>query len=96
MVEKTGVIISKIEKVFDLGIPAVIEEMQKIIGDRPVYISLDIDCVDPAFAPGAGTPEEGGLSSYQMLQLVRGLRGLNIVGFDLVEVSPAYDHAEIT
>jgi agmatinase len=67
-----------------------------INGDRPVYVSLDIDSVDPAFAPGTGTPEVGGLSSYDILQLVRGLQGLNIVGFDLVEVSPPYDHGDIT
>jgi len=74
----------------------VVDTIQKTIGARPVYISLDIDAVDPAFAPGTGTPEVGGLSSFQMLQLVRGLRGLNLVGFDLVEVSPPYDHSEIT
>jgi arginase family enzyme len=62
----------------------------------PVYVSIDIDSADPAFAPGTGTPEVGGLTSYQLLQLVRGLRGLNLVGFDLVEVSPPYDHGDIT
>lgn len=94
--EEMGVNIQTIEKVLDGGIPAAIDEIHKTIGDRPVYVSLDIDAVDPAFAPGTGTPEVGGLSSYQMLQLVRGLQGLNIVGFDLVEVSPPYDHSEIT
>ena len=85
-----------IGQVFEMGIPAVIQAIHSRLGDRPVYISLDIDAIDPAFAPGTGTPEVGGLSSYQMLQLVRGLRGLNLVGFDLVEVSPPYDHGEIT
>jgi agmatinase/guanidinopropionase len=66
------------------------------VGDRPAYVSLDIDSVDPAYAPGTGTPEVGGFTSYQMLQLVRGLRGLKLVGFDLVEVSPPYDHGDIT
>ena len=94
--EKMGVKILTIDKVFDMGIPAVIDEIHKTIGDRPVYISLDIDSIDPAFAPGTGTPEVGGLSSYQILQLVRGLNGLNMVGFDLVEVSPPYDHSDIT
>ena len=94
--EEMGVNIQTIEKVLDGGIPAAIDEIHKTIGDRPVYVSLDIDAVDPAFAPGTGTPEVGGLSSYQILQLVRGLQGLNIVGFDLVEVSPPYDHSEIT
>jgi arginase family enzyme len=70
--------------------------MRSAVGDRPVYVSLDIDSVDPAFAPGTGTPEVGGLTSYQILQLVRGLQGLNLVGFDLVEVSPPYDHGDIT
>jgi len=91
-----GAEILTIDQVFEMGIPTVIEEMRKVVGDRPVYVSLDIDSVDPAFAPGTGTPEVGGLSSYQILKLVRGLQGLNIVGFDLVEVSPPYDHADIT
>ena len=85
-----------LDQVFEMGIPSVIDEMRTTVGDRLVYVSLDIDSVDPAFAPGTGTPEVGGLSSYQILQLVRGLQGLNIVGFDLVEVSPPYDHGDIT
>jgi agmatinase/guanidinopropionase len=91
-----GAEILTIDQVFETGIPAVIDKMRATVGDRPVYVSLDIDSVDPAFAPGTGTPEVGGLSSYQILQLVRGLQGLNIVGFDLVEVSPPYDHGDIT
>lgn len=74
----------------------VIQEVKSRVGTRPVYVTLDIDVVDPAFAPGTGTPEVGGLTSYEILQLVRGLRGLNTIGFDLVEVSPPYDHAAIT
>jgi arginase family enzyme len=65
--------------------------MHEVAGNRPVYVSFDIDAVDPAFAPGTGTPEVGGLDSYEALTLVRGLRGLDAVGFDLVEVSPLYD-----
>ena len=61
-----------------------------------MYISVDIDVLDPAFAPGTGTPEMGGLSSRELLQLLRALNGLNVVGADLVEVAPAYDHADIT
>ena len=91
-----GARIFAIDQVFKAGIPSIIEEIQAIIGARKLYVSLDIDCVDPAFAPGTGTPEVGGLSSYQILQLVRGLQGLNCVGFDLVEVSPPYDHSGIT
>ena len=64
--------------------------------DLPVYVTLDIDCVDPAFAPGTGTPQIGGFSSYQIVELLRALKGLQIVSCDLVEVSPPYDAAEIT
>jgi agmatinase len=73
-----------------------INRIRTRLGDRPVYVSLDIDVLDPAFAPGTGTPEAGGLSSMQLLEVLRGLDGLSIVGADVVEVSPAYDHAEIT
>ncbi len=66
------------------------------VGERPAYISFDIDCLDPAFAPGTGTPVCGGLSTHQALEILRGLAGLPLVGMDLVEVSPPYDHAEIT
>lgn len=66
------------------------------VGDHPAYISFDIDCLDPAFAPGTGTPVPGGLATWQALELVRGLTPLNMIGMDLVEVSPAYDHADIT
>jgi len=71
------------------------EKLQAFHG-KPVYITLDIDCVDPAFAPGTGTPQVGGFSSAQIVELVRGLRGLKIVGCDLVEVSPPYDNGSIT
>ncbi len=84
-----------IHQVFERGIPDILKEVhQRMTG--PVYVSIDIDAADPAYAPGTGTPEVGGLTSYQLLQLVRGLRGLNLVGFDLVEVSPPYDHGDIT
>ena len=66
------------------------------IGQRPCYLTFDIDCLDPAFAPGTGTPEPGGLSSSQLLTLLEGLAPLNMVGMDCVEVAPAYDHAELT
>ncbi len=85
-----------IDEAFTLGTEQLIATIRKTVGERPVYVTLDIDAVDPAFAPGTGTPEVGGFSSYQMLQLVRGLRGLNCVGFDLVEVSPPYDGQQIT
>ena len=66
------------------------------MGDAPLYVSVDIDVLDPAHAPGTGTPEAGGLTSRELLSLVRGLAPARIVGADVVEVSPAYDHAEIT
>jgi agmatinase/guanidinopropionase len=91
-----GAQVITIHDAFEMGIPAVISAIQKKVGDRPVYVSLDIDAADPAYAPGTGTPEVGGFSSYQMQQLVRGLLGLNFVGFDLVEVCPPYDHSDIT
>lgn len=90
-----GAYIIPIERVMDDGVPAVLREVwDRIHG--PVYVSLDIDVADPAYAPATGTPEVGGLTSYQLLQLVRGLRGMRFVGFDVVEVSPPYDHADIT
>ncbi|WP_424945606.1 agmatinase [Candidatus Spongiihabitans sp.] len=70
--------------------------IKNILADRKTYLTFDIDCVDPAFAPGTGTPVCGGLSSAQVLRILRGLRGMNLIGMDLVEVSPPYDHAEIT
>lgn len=66
------------------------------VGDNPVYLTFDIDCLDPAFAPGTGTPVAGGLTTFHALEILRALRGINIVGMDIVEVSPPYDHAEIT
>lgn len=91
-----GARVITIERAFEMGIEAVVHKIHEIAGSHPVYVSLDIDAVDPAYAPGTGTPEVGGFSSFQMLQLVRGLKGLNLVGFDLVEVSPPYDHGDIT
>ncbi|HSR47005.1 MAG TPA: agmatinase [Anaerolineales bacterium] len=92
---RLGARVLGIDEVFDLGIPAVLEII-RAAANGPTYISLDIDSADPAYAPGTGTPEVGGLSSYNLLHLVRGLRGLDLVGFDLVEVSPPYDHGQIT
>ena len=78
------------------GLAAVIERMRARLGDAPVYVSVDIDVLDPAHAPGTGTPEAGGLTSRELLHSLRGLVGANIVGADIVEVAPAYDHADIT
>lgn len=80
----------------EIGVPAAIAKVRERLGDTPVYVSVDIDVLDPAFAPGTGTPEMGGLQSRELLRLLRGLNGINIVGADVVEVAPAYDHADIT
>ncbi|MGN6688693.1 MAG: agmatinase [Actinomycetales bacterium] len=74
----------------------IIERVRRRVGDAPVYVSVDIDVLDPAHAPGTGTPEAGGMTSRELLEVIRGLEGLNLVGMDVVEVAPAYDHAEIT
>ena len=78
------------------GVLAEIRERMQAAGDPPVYLTLDIDCLDPAFAPGTGTPEPGGLATDQLLTLIEELAGLNWIGMDCVEVAPAYDHAELT
>jgi len=80
----------------DLGVNAAIEKMKARVGTRPVYISIDIDVLDPAHAPGTGTPEAGGLTSRELLSVVRATAGMNVIGADIVEVAPAYDHAQIT
>jgi agmatinase/guanidinopropionase len=85
-----------IDEAMSMGLARILKEIKDRVQDKPVYVTLDIDSIDPAFAPGTGTPEVGGFSSYQVLQLLRGLRGLNLVGFDLVEVSPPFDHSNIT
>jgi agmatinase len=80
----------------DLGWRGVVERIRARVGDRPTYVSLDIDVLDPSFAPGTGTPEAGGLTSRELLNILRAFAELNLVGADVVEVAPAYDHAEIT
>ena len=79
-----------------LGTSGIIEAIAARVGDRPVYVSVDIDVLDPAFAPGTGTPEAGGLTSRELLAVLRSFARLNLVGADIVEVAPAYDHAQIT
>jgi agmatinase len=78
------------------GVEAVVAEARSKIGDNPVYVTFDIDCLDPSYAPGTGTPVCGGLTTYQAMAILRGLRGINIIGADVVEVAPAYDVGEIT
>jgi agmatinase len=70
--------------------------VRAIVGSKPAYLSFDIDCLDPAYAPGTGTPEPAGLSTGQVMTVLEDLAGLPFVGMDCVEVAPAYDHAELT
>ncbi|MGB3482333.1 MAG: agmatinase [Mycobacterium sp.] len=79
-----------------IGSEGIVEQIKERVGDAPVYVSVDIDVLDPAHAPGTGTPEAGGMSSRELLEVMRGLDNVNLVAADVVEVSPAYDHAEIT
>lgn len=78
------------------GIDATIARAREIVGDNPVYLTFDIDCLDPSYAPGTGTPVCGGLTSHQAMSILRGLAGIDVVGMDVVEVAPAYDVGEIT
>ena len=87
-----GMTVVRVEAIKERGVDWVVEQYAKLSGAK-VYVSFDIDAVDPAYAPGTGTPEVGGLTSFEALSLVRGLRGLDFVGFDLVEVAPQYDGA---
>ena len=84
------------DEVHTSGCRAVSDRIVERVAGRKAYLTFDIDCLDPAFAPGTGTPVAGGLSSNTALQILRGLKGLDIVGMDIVEVAPAFDHAEIT
>jgi len=74
----------------------VLSEIRERVGDGPVYVSFDIDCLDPAFAPGTGTPVVGGMTSFEALQVLHGLKGLNVIGGDVVEVAPPFDPSGIT
>ena len=91
-----GVTVIPADEVHEGGAKVAAERIRQVVSDAPVYLSFDIDALDPAFAPGTGTPEVGGLASWQAQSILRRLRGLNFVGMDVVEVSPAYDVAEIT
>jgi agmatinase len=91
-----GVSIVAADAVHEAGPAAIAERVRAVVADAPTYLSFDIDALDPAFAPGTGTPEIGGLASWQAQAILRRLAGLNFVGMDVVEVAPAYDMAEIT
>ncbi len=94
--ERLGFAIVSTDYIEENGVEAAIERILKRIGDKPLYISIDIDILDPAHAPGTGTPEAGGLTSRELLRIIRALATCNIVGAEVVEVAPAYDHAQIT
>ncbi len=87
----SGMRVMYMEEFYKLGIEKTIEEIKRVVGRGPVYVSFDIDSLDPAFAPGTGTPEIGGLSSLEAQLLIRGCSGLNIIGADMVEVAPSFD-----
>ena len=91
-----GVTILTAQDVHAVGIDAVADRIRAVAGDAPAYLSFDIDCLDPAFAPGTGTPEVGGLATWQAQAILRRLHGVAFAGMDVVEVAPAYDVAEIT
>ncbi len=86
-----GIRVIEIEEFHALGIDGTIAEARRVVGDGPTYVSFDVDALDPVYAPGTGTPEIGGLTTYDSQQMIRGLRGLDLVGGDVVEVSPPFD-----
>ena len=89
--KEVGIRIITMEEFADIGVEATLREARRIVGDEPTYVSFDVDVLDPAFAPGTGTPEIGGMTTLQAQQLIRGLRGLNLIGADVVEVAPPFD-----
>ena len=94
--EKSGMRVLFMHEVAEIGLEAAITETRRVVGDGPVYISFDIDGIDPAFAPGTGTPEVGGFTTLEAQTFLRGLRGLDLRGADLVEVSPPFDPSGVT
>jgi len=94
--ERMGVRLIRIEEAMEKGPSRIMEEAREVAGEGPVYVSFDIDMLDPVYAPGTGTPEIGGFTTFQAQQMLRGLRGLNIVGADVVEVSPPFDPSGLT
>ncbi len=92
----SGMTVIHIEDFYAMGLDAVIARAREVVGDGPVYVSFDVDGLDPVYAPGTGTPEAGGFTTYEAQHALRGLMGLDIVGADVVEVSPPFDSASIT
>ena len=93
---ESGMTVVHLEDLYAMGIPAVIKRAREVAGDGPTYLSFDVDGLDPVFAPGTGTPETGGFTTYEAQQMLRGLRGLDIVAGDVVEVSPPFDPSGTT
>jgi agmatinase len=94
--EELGFTIVHCRDIDRIGVDGIVERVVERVGEHPVYVSIDIDVLDPAFAPATGTPEAGGMTSRELLGVLRGMRELRLVGADIVEVSPVYDHAEVT
>ena len=93
---ESGMTVIHAEEIDTMGIPAVIARARQVVGNGPVYISFDVDSLDPAFAPGTGTPEVGGLTPREVLAILRGLAGSKVIGADVVEVAPAHDASTVT
>ena len=92
----SGMTVIHAEDVDRMGVDAVIAKAREVVGDAPIYVSLDVDGIDPAFAPGTGTPEVGGLTPREVQAILRGCKGLNVIGGDVVEVAPEYDPGSVT
>ena len=86
-----GIRVIDIDELYEMGVDAVIAEARRVVGDGPTYVSFDVDGLDPVYAPGTGTPEIGGFTTFEAQKMLRGLRGLNLIGGDVVEVSPPFD-----
>ena len=93
---ESGMTVIHAEEAARMGMPAVVEKARAVIGDGPTYVTFVVDSLDPAFAPGTGTPEVGGLTSLEAQLMIRGLRGLDLIGADVVEVSPSFDPSGLT
>ncbi len=94
--EQNGMRVIYIEEYFKMGADKVVEEIRRVIGDGPAYVTFDVDGIDPAYTPGTGTPEIGGYNTYDAQVMIRGLQGLNLVGGDVVEVAPPFDPSGTT
>jgi agmatinase len=88
---ESGMTVIHAEEVAEMGISALVQRAREVVGTGPTYVSFDVDSIDPGFAPGTGTPEVGGLLPREVLQILRGLRGIDLIGGDVVEVAPQYD-----